>query len=184
VSLRDKINSNPKLGIGIGVGVLVVAIVIIVIYAKSGGNGTPQPAFDTTKGYFTDDDGKTTFVEDLSKLPPFDHNGKKAYRAKVFIDGHGQRFVAWLESYDDNAKKAIQKVIDDTHELPDRAMSEAAPNDRPLVKRPGQGTWVSPMRNEAEWKKITTPEPPDKDLNSIRIAVPSTAEIKQQLGGS
>ena len=183
MSLREKINSNPQLGIGIGVGVLVVAIVIIVIYVKSGGSGTPQPAFDTTKGYFTDDDGKTTFVADLSKLPPFDHNGKKAYRAKVFIDGHGTRFVAWLESYDDNAKKAIQKVIDDTHELPDRAMNEAAPNDRPLVKKPGQANWVSPVRNEKEWQNIRIPAPPDKDLNSVKIAVPSTDEIKQ-LGSS
>ena len=181
MSLREKINDNPKLGVGIGVGVLVVAIVIIVLYAKSG-SSQPQPAFDTTKGYFTDDDGKTTFVADLSKLPPFDHNGKKAYRAKVFIDGHGTRFIGWLESYDDNAKKAIQKVIDSTGELPQRAMDEAASNDRPLVKKPGQANWVSAVRNEPEWKKITTPEPPDKDLNGVKFAVPSTTEVKQQAG--
>lgn len=181
MSLREKINDNPKLGIGIGAGVLVVAIVIVVLYARSGST-TPQPAFDTTKGYFTDDDGKTTFVGDLDKLPPFDHNGKKAYRARVFIDGHGQRFVGWLESYDDNAKKHLEKVIKDG-ELPERAMGEAAPPDRPLVKKPGQATWVSPVRNQSEWQKIVIPDPPDKDLNKVQIAVPTKDEIKQ-LGAS
>ena len=37
-----------------------------------------------TSGYFSDDDGKTYFQDDASKIAPFDHNGKQAVSAYLF----------------------------------------------------------------------------------------------------
>jgi len=59
------------------------------------------------KGYFTDDDGASWFVDDLTNVPPFDHNGKKAVRIKMFMAANGQKFIGWLEQYDDATKKRI-----------------------------------------------------------------------------
>jgi hypothetical protein len=175
VSLRDKINANPKLGVGIGIGILVIAIAFMVLYFHSS-HQPAQPGYDTTKGYFSDDDGKTTFVDSLSKIPPFDHNGKKAYRARVFVDSHGKRFVGWLEQYDDAAKKRLEKVISDTGDLPDRVLSESS--DRPSVKRPGTTAWVSP-KNMAAWQKITVPDPPDHNLDGLSVPIPTKEELQQ-----
>lgn len=182
MSFREQINQNPKLGIGVGGGILVLAIVCAVWLMR--GNGpTLQPEFDTTKGFFSDDDGKTVFADDLTNIPPFDHNGKKAYRARVFVDSHGQRFVGWLEQYDDAAKKRLEKVINDPKiaELPERAMGEAA--DRPSVKKPGAANWVLP-KNQNEYAKVMTPDPPDHNPQGIKIAIPTKDEIKKSQSAS
>jgi hypothetical protein len=174
VSLRERINQNPKLGIGLGAGILIIAIIFAVVMMR--GNGpTMEPSFDTTKAFFTDDDGKTYFPAEI-KVPPFDHNGKKAYRARVFVDSHGQRFVGWLESYDETARKRIQKLIDDTKELPDRAMGEAA--EAPSVKKPGAAKWVTPKTHD-EYIKVVTPDPPDHNMQGIKIAIPTKEDLKK-----
>ena len=69
---------------GIGIAVLVVGGILIALQLRGGPNsnaGLPQAAGG--KGFFTDDDGATFYVDDITNIPPYDHNGKKAYRYTV-----------------------------------------------------------------------------------------------------
>lgn len=68
-----------------------------------------------TRGFFTTDDGKTTFIGDLDHPVPFVHDGLPAVEAGVFTcDGGAHTWVAYLRNGD-------------------------------LVKRPGSDKWVSQM---------------------------------------
>lgn len=178
MSLREKINQNPQLGVGLGVGVLVIAIVLL-IYTMRGKKELPAPDFETTKGFFSDDDGKTWFVDDLTNIPPFDHNGKKAYRAKMFIAANGQKFVGWLEGYDPAQKKHLETEMNKNQgELPDRILHLEHPN----VKKPGSGIWVrygliaSPEYN----KIIGIQDPPDHNVDGYKEYHPTAADMKPQ----
>jgi len=166
VSLREKINQDPKIGVGIGAAVLVIAIVFIIIQSR-GGNKPVLPATDTTKGYFTDDDGKSWFVDELTNVPPFDHNGKKAVRIKMFLAANGQKFIGWLEQYDDATKKKLDARLDaNKGELPERVLN----TEVPLVKRPGDKTWakMGPSGPGEDYKRAKNPEPPDHDVTGYR----------------
>jgi hypothetical protein len=88
----------------------VAAIVFIVISMLRGTDVVTVSS--GTREFFSDDDGKTFFVDDRAKLPPFDHNGKPAYRARVYTcDGGKTKFVGWLERYTPEAKKIVEGQV-------------------------------------------------------------------------
>src|SRR5207248_11258316 len=72
------------------------------------------------------------------KIAPFDHNGKKAYRAIVFHNGAGQRFCGRLEGYDDAQKKKLEPKMQENLQLPSRVLGD----EKPMIKRPGKGSWL------------------------------------------
>ena len=161
MSLREKINQDPKLGIGIGAAILVIAVVFIVVQSR-GGKKQVLPPDDTTKGYFTDDDGATTFVADLTNVPPFDHNGKTAVRVKMFVAANGQKFIGWLEQYDAATKKKLDARLDaNKGELPERIINTEV--QQVQVKKKGDKTWakVGPNGPGQDYKQAQTPVPPD-----------------------
>ena len=62
-----------------------------------------------TEGYFTTDDGATCFVESLTTIPPFEHDGKPAVRDFIYsCDGGEHRWVAYLGKYSPEDKLAIE----------------------------------------------------------------------------
>lgn len=72
--------------IGIAVGFIIVQFFL----------GNPEPKL-STKGYFTVDDGKTVFVDELGRFAPFKTPQGIAVRAFVFSCDKGKtRFVAYL----------------------------------------------------------------------------------------
>src|SRR4029079_11477876 len=90
MSFRDKLSEKPAIGLGIGVGILVIAFGVIGYQLFGGSNSAGEIP---TQGFYTDDNGKTFFKDDINKVVPFDHNGKQAYRADVFKGADGKEFV-------------------------------------------------------------------------------------------
>lgn len=85
------------------------------------------------KAYYTVDDGKTFFVDDL-QIPPIQHHGQEAVRAMVFTCEDGQKkFVGYLVRFTPEAKPKAEAAM--------RA-GQPASNDGMQVKRPGDGEWV------------------------------------------
>lgn len=83
-------------------------IVTAFIYFRSTANSMGETS---GRAFFTTDDGQTWFKDDLRKLPPFDHNGKQAYRCYLYTtDGGKTTAVSHLERYSDEAKKTMEHL--------------------------------------------------------------------------
>jgi hypothetical protein len=84
MSIREACQRNPK--IVTGVAILSLAIAMFMIFTQVKGEFGPENT--ETQAFYTVDDGKTWFVDEASKFPPFDKDGKVA----VLAQGH-QRAV-------------------------------------------------------------------------------------------
>lgn len=138
MSLRDKINKNPTQTAAItAVAIFLALLVILWQWGCFGGGG------GVGKSYYTVDDGKTFFVDDSNKIPPFKHEGRDAVRAHVFRCGSGDPFVGYLEMYTPQDKKMMEDAM--AGKAPPQAYSGYS--GQAMVKRPGTGPqgWVALM---------------------------------------
>ena len=108
MGVRQSLNESKKLGIGVGGGVLVVALALLG-YQLFGGPSSVGPAPRTA--FYTDDNGKTFFEDDIHKVSPFERNGKQAYRADVFQCSDGKRFVAFVYRHNSSGRKQVEQYI-------------------------------------------------------------------------
>jgi hypothetical protein len=96
MSIRHALSRKPKPAMIIG-AVAMAAALGFGIFALTG-NGSDLRSGSSSKAWYTDDDGRTQFVDDSDHISPFDHNGKKAYRCYVWTcDGGKTKFVSHLE---------------------------------------------------------------------------------------
>src|SRR2546423_15270003 len=83
--------SEPrKLGMGVAAAVLIIGLGLLGYQFFGGRQTVSAPA--RSAAFFTNDDGKTFFKDDVNKMVPSDHNGKPAYRADVFQGADGKQF--------------------------------------------------------------------------------------------
>ena len=142
MGLRETLNENPGLTTAATAIIILAAIVFMVVSMFRGDVETVGAANSGTNEFFSDDDGTTFFVDERTKVPPFDRNGKPAYRARVFTcDGGTTKFVGWLERYTPEAKKLIEDRAKDPASGP--VMMEDPSGLQ--FKKPGTGEkgWVS-----------------------------------------
>ncbi|MDB5324817.1 MAG: hypothetical protein JWM57_386, partial [Phycisphaerales bacterium] len=104
MSVRETIAQKPAV-VGVVAGVMLLAAASWAIFVLK-----PASTSALTKAYYSDDDGKTTFVDGIDRVPPFDHNGKTAVRAVLFTaDDHGTSFVGYLERYTPQAARKLRE---------------------------------------------------------------------------
>lgn len=108
MGVRQSLNENKKLGVGVGAGVLVLALALIG-YQLFGGSSSVGRAAKVA--FYSDDNGKTFFEDDICRVSPFDRNGKKAYRADVFQCPDGKRFVAVLYRHNSAGREQVEQYI-------------------------------------------------------------------------
>ena len=110
MGIRQKINENPGITTAVTAGIIAIAIGVI-IWQGCGGSGSGGTIAVATKAFYTIDDGKTLFVEDINKIPPFPKDGKQAVKANVFSCDDGKtRFVGYLEMYTPQDKAMLEKA--------------------------------------------------------------------------
>ncbi len=119
-------------------GLLVVATIAILAsgWRTHSANALPGPI---TKVYYTVD-GKTYFADDVNKPFPFDHDGKKAWKAYVFRGGDGKPFVGLIG----------------------RQVGQAALIE---VQKPGDAKWV--QLNSPEGQRLLAAVSPIGDRDAI-----------------
>jgi hypothetical protein len=137
VGLRQRLNESPALAAGVAAACVVLALLVFVL-TRSGGGSSGKPA-GITKEFFSVDDGKSWFVDDAGKLPPFDYQGKPAYRVRVYRCPHGKEFVSHLERYSDADAKRMKQLIDDEKT---RSMEFIQLESGFEVKKPGAKEWM------------------------------------------
>jgi hypothetical protein len=145
--MRVRESLNRHSGRAAAVTVAVVAGALLFRYLTAGaGPGANGPS---NRAFFSNDDGKTWFVDDVHKLPPFQKDGKDAYRAFVYQCADGKKFVAYLQRYTQGAKQKLGRggpaAVQGPGALPGAdggggGFGDAAGVE---VKKPGAESWVS-----------------------------------------
>lgn len=165
LGVRERINDNR------GITSVIVGIIVLCALAL-GLRGACSPYGDAGGGFqrafFSIDDGQTWFPDDASKIPPIEHEGKTAYRVKVFKCPDGKEFVSHLERYNPDAKKRIEAVVRDGSAKSGGAMIPDMELGRALeVKKPGEKKWIrwTPETSE-QYTRTMSPKCPDGSANA------------------
>ena len=150
MSLRDKLNDNPRITTGVTIALITIVLGYTLFSSTRGGpGGAPPPV--ANRAFYSADDGATWFADDATRIPPFDHNGKQAVRARVYRCD-GKTFVNHLERYTPEARKRLEQAYARAKSESDVMPPEASGLE---VKLPGEGNWVSATDRSAA--KILAP---------------------------
>lgn len=146
MGLRESLNGEkgPKIGAAVAGGAILIAI---VVWFASSGNSATATRRDAM-AFYTVDDGATWFKDVADRVPPFQHDGKTAYRVFIYTtDGGVTQKAGYLQRYNAAAKK----MFDAKAEMPISISSLE-------VKAPGAaGAWVS--RNTKAGMEIVNVKP-------------------------
>ena len=140
MNIRESIHKHPA--IPMVVAALAIAGGIVGTYLQI--RQPTRPAVGHQR-FYSDDDGQTWFPDELTKIPPFDHNGKPAYAAAVFRCGSGKPFVAYLQRFSEKAKPIVEAKISQLAESAPISPIELqmAIGTAPFeVKKPGDPNWI------------------------------------------
>ena len=102
MAVREALQKNNIMGIGLAVFMLTVAGSIAAYTFWPSG-----PHINPTGAFYSDDDGQTYYSDNIFHFPPFDHDGKTAYRAMVY-SGNSGKFVGFLARYRPDTKKLLE----------------------------------------------------------------------------
>jgi hypothetical protein len=151
MGIIESIRKRPKFGVILGSACLATAAVIFFCSRSESVSFSPPKAF-----YFTDDDGRTFFADDATKVAPFERNGKQVVGARVYKGKDGKLFVGYLErAASDEARKLIEKtqseLLSQAKDAPTRPDAERQQllAQSVVVKRPGDPTWVPAASEQA-----------------------------------
>lgn len=134
---------------------LLVVICAGVVYSWTRGPRLPDASL-AHKEFYSDDDGKSWFLDDVAKDAPFDHGGKPAYRALVFRCGGGRPFVAFLAKFSDQQKAQAQA---DLRHSPPGTESRMLGTPMRDLKKPGASTWeTNNSRTETGYPEVKCPD--------------------------
>ena len=139
MGIRQTMNDRPAVAGAVAVVVMLFAAVLIV---RNGCDGSKSGPAEPPKQFFTTDDGKTWFAADGTRIPPFDLDGKPAYRARVYRCANGKTFVSYLERYAEPDRKRLQESVDAQKAKGTLVPTEDAFLNVLEVKRPGEKEWV------------------------------------------
>lgn len=98
MGIREKLNDSPGLGIAIA-AVAILAVAFELYHYMSGPSvpkADPAAAQAALPAYFSTDDGASFFADSGSNVAPYDHYGKPAVKAYVYLI-NGKQVVKYLE---------------------------------------------------------------------------------------
>jgi len=135
---REKLNENKKLGVGVGAAIVIVAVGVFAFQLRGGDENAVRPA---STAFYTDDNGKTFFKDDINKTSPFARNGKQANRADVFKGPDGQQFVGLIYRHTDAGRKEMEEYITKRVKDPDGLTRLSIERRGMEVKKLADKTW-------------------------------------------
>lgn len=171
MGLRDFLNQRPALTTGITLGVIVLAVGF-VLWRVLGSEVSPDATL-VTKAYFTDDDGASWFVDELSKVPPFQRNGKTAVGVQMFTcDGGKTLFVGWLKRFTPEGKRKREEMLARAKNQPAAIFVDAEDFSAAEVKKPrtAETGWVKETDPSADAVRAVTC--PDGSTENLEPAPP------------
>jgi hypothetical protein len=160
VGIRQTLNKRPLLTAG--ATLLATALVVALVLWRGLGHSAGGGGGAQVQGWFTTDDGATWFVDDISRLPPYQTaDGRTAVKVHLYRCGPGcgkdEVFVAFLERLTPQARQALAGQPAQGKN-PYAGMTALYGGSAVEVKLPGKGAWVAINAQEAA--KIVTPRCP------------------------
>jgi hypothetical protein len=140
--VRETLSNFRRLGLG-AAGVFVLLCATFVFLQM---RGSSAPSAGNANAYFSVDDGKSWFADDMTNVPPYVKDGKQAIRAFVFRCSDGKEFVGYLQRFTPDAKHAIEQIQNPDPNRkgpPDVGAIRMAYTVGREVKRPGDTKWIS-----------------------------------------
>jgi hypothetical protein len=172
LGVRQALNAKPVITVAAAVVIMVVAL--IFVFQSCSETALPPRQPPRAKEFFSIDDGAHWFAADNTTVPPFQHEGKPAYRAKVFKCADGKEFCAWLERYSETDRKRYQETIDKAKSTGKDVRGQMMFTLVGIeVKRPGEKEWVKQTpQNEQKYTAIRTPKCADGSTNGLQQVMP------------
>ena len=141
MGIRESLNKNPGLTTGITAAVIGIAIIYILWGVVFSG---PSTANAPSQAYYTVDDGKNWFTDDINKAVPFTKDGAEAVRVHLYTCDEGKtRIPVYMEKYTDNGKKIFEEM-NKPNTTPNPGAIMAAQDKlmrETLIKKPGDAKW-------------------------------------------
>lgn len=101
----------------IGLVIVVIAVALFVVFRQV---KALSPSMED-QAFFSVDDGKTWFLDNVHQIPPFDHGGQPAVRVYLYTcKGNPQPFVGYMERYTDSARKQLLDLREKAKAQPTR----------------------------------------------------------------
>jgi hypothetical protein len=141
---------------------LAVLSIFIAVWQLSAGTSSSQ---EVGEAFYSDDDGATWFPDAGDRIMPFDHDGKPAVGAVVFIDARGKPVVGYLIRHSPAARAAIERAKAAGAETGTVSVQPMLEAKRP---RSASARWVPDI--DPEFMTIT--HPTDQDGSPLRPAAP------------
>jgi hypothetical protein len=152
VGIRETLNKNPALTTGGMIAIIVLALGVVVFEMKPKSAGPPKTGY-----FYTDDDGQSWFIDSMTNYPPFDHGGKQAVQAHVFLK-NGQPTCVYESKLTDDMKAL----------LADPSSGDVSADKGTMVKRPGEpdDKWV--LQSDPEGAAVI------KDAVGLQVVMPGS----------
>jgi hypothetical protein len=144
-------------------------MLLYFMFRMTMGGGPPSVA---TQSYYTTDDGKTWFADDVNKIAPFEKDGKVAVRAYVYKCPGGKPFISHLERFTPEAKKTLE-AAQKKNDLTNPTLMEDVLMNGIEVKKPGSDLVKGWTKSSTQvGKKIMELKCPDGKIEGIEPVVP------------
>ena len=139
MGIRETLNQNPRLTTGLTIGIIVVVVGLLAWQIWGGSAGSASDGAPTSKRWFSEDDGKSWFLDDFRKVGPIQHNGKEAVEAVVY-KCDGKTFVNHLIRYTPEGKKRMEAILSGAAKADASSANNVEAEQE--IKSPGQKDWV------------------------------------------
>jgi hypothetical protein len=158
VGVRQWLSQNRKLALAIVAGTIILTVASASLIWR-GSDRSGASASGPGQAFFSIDDGKTWFADDVKKLPPFETDGKQTLLAYVYKCADGKSFVACLARYTPQTRAQLAAIYARGGNQPDPLILRQLETEGLEVKRPGQSTWLK--RSDPRAAELTMPRCPD-----------------------
>jgi hypothetical protein len=178
MDIREQLERHRSIVVPI-ISVAILAICTVSFFETHASRGT-APGI-SKKAYYTTEDQLTgqaavdaLFVDDVNRVPPFDHNGKPAYRAIVYQCNSGSlKWVNTLERYKASIQLKVQAFVDSAVAGGAEFKVDTSDFDRSglEVKSPGSGPWLGPNDPRGA-EALACKAPADASVADLMFCVP------------
>jgi hypothetical protein len=142
MGLREALNENPRIAITSVAGTVVLAGVLALAFRW--GDAAPETTLLGGQAFFSADEGKTWFTDDIRKVPPFIKDGKENLRVYVFSCPERKSFVSYLVRFTPRVKQQIEAMYALPTEQQNSLMIGETSKEGLEIKAPGQTVWLKP----------------------------------------
>jgi hypothetical protein len=178
MSIREQLDKYSKLTIPIASVALLVLIGVMLMEISPARGKAPGVS---AKAYYTTEDQLTgqpaldaLFVDDVNRVPPFDHNGKPAYLAIVYqCNGGSVKWVNTLKRYKASVKPQVEALAAAAIAKGQTLKVDTSGVDGSglEVKSPGPGPWINP-KDPAVAQALACKLPAGASSDDLTFCVP------------